>query len=400
MQQIGARMDYAVARGLEGRGTLAGLVTDLHFIRPPRVLARYCSELPASKVSGDLLHGLAYRAMLQCASGYFAPHLWAAEAIVKRTLHMADKWGADVAYGFDTAFLPSMEALRGAGLRLTLEQCVAPRQHFLDLSPNLFARLEEEGVGAAESGLLDQVEHARLQSLLEAEEWRHADLVLAPSDFVAQTLVQRGVQDSRIMVVPYGVSLPGGAPDRAHAPHGRPRVAFVGGLTWRKGALEYLRLARVLSSLAEFHLFGICRIPLPIVRRLAPNLVMNGHLNRSELIRRLAECDLMVLPSWWEGSATVVYEAMALGVPCIVTPETGSVITHGQDGLIVPAGDDEALEAAAEGLLHNPEQRHALGAQAARTARRYTRESYGERVADAVASALDISPSPQDGLGA
>jgi glycosyltransferase involved in cell wall biosynthesis len=77
--------------------------------------------------------------------------------------------------------------------------------------------------------------------------------------------------------------------------------------------------------------------------------------------------DLFVLPSLFEGSATVTYEALATGVPVVCTPNTGSIVREGVDGTIVPAGSLEALEdalaAVAEGRLAWPEAGlgHGLG---------------------------------------
>ena len=60
----------------------------------------------------------------------------------------------------------------------------------------------------------------------------------------------------------------------------------------------------------------------------------------------MAAADVFVFPSLFEGSAVVTYEALACGLPGIVTAEAGSVVRDGVDGLIVPARDVEALAAA------------------------------------------------------
>ena len=51
----------------------------------------------------------------------------------------------------------------------------------------------------------------------------------------------------------------------------------------------------------------------------------------------------MVHPSLIEGSAKVIYEAMAAGVVPIATENTGSIIEDRKNGLIVEAGDVEDL---------------------------------------------------------
>ena len=53
----------------------------------------------------------------------------------------------------------------------------------------------------------------------------------------------------------------------------------------------------------------------------------------------MAAADVFVFPSLFEGSAVVTYEALACGLPSIVTPNAGSVVRDGVDGFHVPAGD-------------------------------------------------------------
>lgn len=50
-------------------------------------------------------------------------------------------------------------------------------------------------------------------------------------------------------------------------------------------------------------------------------------------------------------------EAMAHGVPVITTDRCGDVVTHGIDGLLIPAGSSEAI---AEALVYLAQNRHAL----------------------------------------
>jgi glycosyltransferase involved in cell wall biosynthesis len=84
----------------------------------------------------------------------------------------------------------------------------------------------------------------------------------------------------------------------------------------------------------------------------------------------LAGADLFVLTSRHEGLPISLLEAMALGVPPVVTAVGGipEVVTHDQDGLLLPAGDPEAVADALQGLADDPQRRAALGAAASRRA--------------------------------
>jgi glycosyltransferase involved in cell wall biosynthesis len=94
-----------------------------------------------------------------------------------------------------------------------------------------------------------------------------------------------------------------------------------------------------------------------------------------------------------DGIPTALLEAMAAGLPAIVT-DAGSileVVENGIDGLVVPQRDPKALADAIEEVLHDPERRRRLGAQAAGKLRRnfdvQTREKvFHERVRQILAS--------------
>ena len=70
------------------------------------------------------------------------------------------------------------------------------------------------------------------------------------------------------------------------------------------------------------------------------NVVLAGHVDPFEY---LLGCDVFVFPTWMEGSAKAVYEALAVGLPVVTTPCAGSVVEDGKDGFIVPPGDVESI---------------------------------------------------------
>jgi len=82
----------------------------------------------------------------------------------------------------------------------------------------------------------------------------------------------------------------------------------------------------------------------------------------------LQAADLFVFPSRREGFGSVMIEAMACGLPCIVSDQPGITdFIFGDDGdrgLVVPQEDDSALSAAALELLRNPVRAGQMGASA------------------------------------
>jgi glycosyltransferase involved in cell wall biosynthesis len=63
--------------------------------------------------------------------------------------------------------------------------------------------------------------------------------------------------------------------------------------------------------------------------------------------------DVFVLPSIVEGSATVTYEALMSGVPVICTPNTGSIVEDGVNGVIIPTRSANALTEAIQRYMEN-----------------------------------------------
>jgi glycosyltransferase involved in cell wall biosynthesis len=82
--------------------------------------------------------------------------------------------------------------------------------------------------------------------------------------------------------------------------------------------------------------------------------------------RLLARAAVVVLPSHREGLPMVLLEAMAHGRAVVATPVGGvpSLVEDGRTGLLVPPGDAEAVRAAMERLLGDPDLRRRLGAAA------------------------------------
>ena len=81
-----------------------------------------------------------------------------------------------------------------------------------------------------------------------------------------------------------------------------------------------------------------------------------GWIEMAQKDALLHNADIYVLPSYNEGLPVSVLEAMASGVPVVTTPVGGlpDLIHNGVNGILVPAGDVEALANALMELCHNP----------------------------------------------
>jgi len=68
-----------------------------------------------------------------------------------------------------------------------------------------------------------------------------------------------------------------------------------------------------------------------------------GLVPRSKMRELYKWADVFVLPSICEGSAMVTYEALSSGLPVITTPNSGSIVRNGIDGLIIPIRNSDII---------------------------------------------------------
>jgi glycosyltransferase involved in cell wall biosynthesis len=104
---------------------------------------------------------------------------------------------------------------------------------------------------------------------------------------------------------------------------------------------------------------------------LADATVFTG--SRDDVYALLPAFDLFALSSRFEGLPIALLEAMACGVPPVVTRVGGipEVVTDGRDGVLVDPGDTEGLATALGKLLADPTRRHELATNAAERARAF-----------------------------
>ena len=92
-----------------------------------------------------------------------------------------------------------------------------------------------------------------------------------------------------------------------------------------------------------------------------------GALSPTEAKTAMRRASLFCLPSTWEGTPTVILEAMASGIPVVGTDVNGTadLVRHGETGLLVPPKRPDALAGALSSLLRDPAaaKTHALAAR-------------------------------------
>ena len=218
---------------------------------------------------------------------------------------------------------------------------------------------------------------------------RFTDLSLAVSQGVKDYLVEEiGLDPARVRVVVNGVD--SAALDAARPspevrrelglPEGARVIGLVGRLDhWGKGhkelfeAMAHLREKYPLRAL----IVGGGRREEE-VRQMAASLGLAGQVHflgsRRDVPDLLQAMDIFVLPSYSEGLSLALLEAMAAGLPVIVSCVGGNpeVVTDGETGLLIPPRDTSALSGALQRLMDNSTWAKDLG----RNARRHVEANY------------------------
>jgi glycosyltransferase involved in cell wall biosynthesis len=251
----------------------------------------------------------------------------------------------------------------------------------------------------------------RLRSLFvkaEAVNLRHADLVVVVSEVLRQALLERGVEDERILVQPNGVDpdryhpgLDGSAVRRRLGIESRLVIGFIGTFGVWHGAPVLARAARqVLAERPEARLLFVgdgkerpeCEA---ILADRGDRVVFAGAVPQAEGPEHLAAMDVLVAPhvpnrdgSRFFGSPTKLFEYMAMGRAIVASrlEQIGEVLEDGVTALLVPPGDEAALARALVRLVDDDGLRRRLGEAARRRALlRHTWEAHVRGIAGRLA---------------
>ncbi|MBV9953079.1 MAG: glycosyltransferase [Acidimicrobiia bacterium] len=207
------------------------------------------------------------------------------------------------------------------------------------------------------------------------------DRVHCVSTELAERCRELGARADQLLVAPTGVDLslftPRTGPPR---PEGLAvRLVSIGRLHWVKGyehAVQAVRLLRDRGHRVSYTIAGADEGAESAIRLAVRDLGLEdavtlvGHLPPERVHDLLVASDVFLLPSLSEGASGATMQAMATGLPVVVTDVGGmrEVVRDGVHGRVVPSRDPQALASAVEELLE-PSVRRAMGSRALDEAR-------------------------------
>jgi glycosyltransferase involved in cell wall biosynthesis len=227
--------------------------------------------------------------------------------------------------------------------------------------------------------------HVRHQQ--KRQEMELADLVLAPSSFVAET-VRTFHPNKTLALAPYGVDLEFWTPGARNEGSEVLRFIYAGQISLRKGIPVLLQAwEKAALRSAELQLVGSWNLSDSKKASLPRGVTHVSALSSEALRDHYRRADVFVFPSFFEGLALVLLEAMACGLPAIASAATGGadVLTEAS-GRLLPVGDLDSLVDALRWFDQNRSRLPAMGQAARKTAEKCTWDRYRRAVAEATSA--------------
>lgn len=259
-------------------------------------------------------------------------------------------------YAFTQVGLEMLQWARSAGIPTTLDN---PNGHIRNFR-EVYERESRRWCGKVYRGHPNPAMVKRVE-----EEYQLADMIRVSSEWSKNSLITGGVAAKKIRVFQQPIDLlrfhPAGHRKESNGPL---RVCFVGTLDFRKGFLYLLRAVKLVGSdHVSLELVGAtgnrhCARLLTDERNGVNLCCAPGNP-----IPAYHRAEIFVLPTLEDGSPFAVAEAMACGLPVIVTNSCGAAewVKSGRTGWVVPAGEVEPLAKALEEALHHRQELPSMG---------------------------------------
>lgn len=220
-----------------------------------------------------------------------------------------------------------------------------------------------------------------------------ADVIISPSEYYIEKSRFLGRYKDKIAVIPNGINL-----EEFDIPHskeecktklglsGKNMVLFVGGLYPLKGPHVLLKaIPKIVKEHKDTIFVFAGSGDINKYKKLSEEMGVQKYVRFTRYISEektfyYRASDIFVLPSLTESFGIVNLEAMACGVPIVASNVGGvpDVVKNGENGLLVPPKDPEALAAALIYLLENGTVRKKMGKNARKKAEDYSWERIAE----------------------
>ena len=231
----------------------------------------------------------------------------------------------------------------------------------------------------------------------ETEQLSMVDFVFCPSLEVVKSFEEEGLPSRKLIRSSYGWSpnrFPNLPVERSYDASKPCTFLFIGYLCVRKGTHLLLRAwekARPNGTLV------LCGNIEPAIEQTCGEILSRPdvfwHQHSPDVGRLYRQADVFVLPSLEEGSPLVTYEAMAHGLPVLVSPMgSGGIARDEIDGMVISPYDDEKWIEVLRKLSTDVSLRRHFGESARKRAEQFTWKKVGRRRAAEIIKRVDLAP--------
>jgi glycosyltransferase involved in cell wall biosynthesis len=216
-------------------------------------------------------------------------------------------------------------------------------------------------------------------------ELKLANYIFTISELARQSLLDAGFAPGQVYKVNLGFDPVHFQPKKTYSQH-TFKLIYAGTMTPRKGIhliiKAFLELGLPDSSLT---LVGPIDDAGELIKAHKGQVQYFPFMHHKDLKLKLQEADLFVFPSYFDGWAMIVLEAMACGTPVIVSENTGAKEAVSQGGgFIIPVDDLEALKEKIRYFYDNRTELETYGRKAHQIAQQYTWANYYKRVKEVI----------------
>lgn len=408
-----ARDAYQVALALQDAGMLDRLFTDLYWradsraaklashVLPARVTdaltKRHCEDLRSRNVETLSIGGL-WSFLLEKSP---APFGWKKTAMRRTDSELGRLAGIRA-------------SRRGSALLSYSYYAHTAFQNLPAMNPRILFQLHPHPVSVRRILAREMEAHPDCAQSLEREwelslppaefdslsgEARQAGHCICASTFTRQTLVENGVDEKSVHVVPYGVHLDRFSPANEGRSTKAPlRLLFVGTISQRKGIKYLLDALRLVGTKGlEVQVCGRVVDDLKMFREWEGCVRVTPSVSHNDLLSAYRRADLFVFPSLAEGFGHVLLESLACGLPVLSTTRTAApdLITEGESGFVVAPGDAAVLASRIEWALSNRTRLGAMRRDARQCAEQFSWERFRKRIAQVVSRCVESQRPPR-----
>ena len=334
---------------------LAGYLPDTLAAPIRRELERFASgRLDPAKVRAMARYELPERLAARAGATGLAARLDAHlnRAFGHRIAAMAAREGPMALWGYDGSSFSAFADPRTKGCHKILDRTMADSRSWNEAREQIAQTHGDWLAGGSPAWSARRIEHDDI-------EFAEADTIVCGSPFVMETIRRfspvAGVAE-KLELLPYchDASLFGHAEHPAPIPSTDPvRFLFVGQVSGRKGVQHALEaIARMPRSGARLTLLGPVAVPDHVLAPYRDRVEVLGPVPRSQVPAIMRRHHALVFPSYNEGSAVTLLEALASGLAVIQTAASGIGASR-DSGFVIDRPDTEAVEQAMTSLVED-----------------------------------------------